>query len=166
MTRTSTRVVVGWHARRRAGLLRGVPADAAGLTSSGSSREEERRLVRVIDEIVGATAADASDTAGTGIAFSDALLEELDRSRDGAMRDVVATIQAEQYAIIRAPLEGVVVVQGGPGTGKTVVGLHRAAWLAFNYAELRRDRHPRGRTFHDLPDLRQRCPAVPRRHRR
>ena len=53
------------------------------------------------------------------------------------MRDVVATIQREQFAIIRHPLERTVIVQGGPGTGKTVVGLHRAAWLAFNHPELR-----------------------------
>ena len=93
--------------------------------------------MRVIDEIVASSAGDASDP-GVGSAFSDALLEELDRSRDGAMRDVVATIQSEQFRIIRAPLDRMVVVQGGPGTGKTVVGLHRAAWLAFNHEELRR----------------------------
>ena len=49
------------------------------------------------------------------------------------MRDIVATIQAEQDVIIRAPLEDCVVVQGGPGTGKTAVGLHRAAFLLYEY---------------------------------
>lgn len=132
-------VVVGWHADAAQVFYEASPQDPQGLSLKRVFTEEERRLVRVIDEIVGAAAAQASEGAGTGITFGDALLEELDRSRDGAMRDVVATIQAEQYAIIRHPLAGVVVVQGGPGTGKTVVGLHRAAWLAFNYPELRRE---------------------------
>ena len=51
------------------------------------------------------------------------------------MRDIVATIQAEQDRIIRAPLAGVLVVQGGPGTGKTVVALHRAAYLLYAHRE-------------------------------
>src|SRR5205823_13316672 len=54
----------------------------------------------------------------------------------GAMRDIVATIQAEQDAIIRAPLESCLVVQGGPGTGKTAVGLHRAAFLLYEHRAL------------------------------
>ncbi|KRC53366.1 MULTISPECIES: HelD family protein [unclassified Nocardioides] len=132
-------VVVGWHADAAQVFYEASPQNPRGLSLKRVFTEEERRLVRVIDEIVGASAAQASEAAGTGMTFGDALLEELDRSRDGAMRDVVATIQAEQYAIIRHPLAGVVVVQGGPGTGKTVVGLHRAAWLAFNYPELRRE---------------------------
>lgn len=130
-------VVVGWHAPAAQIFYEASPQEPHGVSLKRVFTERDRRLTRLIDEIVQATAADASSDSGTGIAFSDALLEELDRSRDGAMRDVVATIQAEQFAIIRHPLEGVVVVQGGPGTGKTVVGLHRAAWLAFNYPELR-----------------------------
>jgi DNA helicase IV len=65
------------------------------------------------------------------------LLAELDRSRTGQMRDIVATIAAEQDRVIRAPLDELLVVQGGPGTGKTAVGLHRAAFLLFEHrAEL------------------------------
>src|SRR4029079_3858284 len=60
-------------------------------------------------------------------------LAALERSRSGAMRDIVGTIQAEQDDIIRAPLAGVLVVQGGPGTGKTAVALHRAAYLLYTY---------------------------------
>ncbi|QVT81489.1 DNA helicase IV [Nocardioides aquaticus] len=130
-------VVVGWHAPAAQAFYEASPTEPGDLSLKRVFTEEQRRLVRVIDEIVASSAGDASDP-GVGSAFSDALLEELDRSRDGAMRDVVATIQSEQFRIIRAPLDRMVVVQGGPGTGKTVVGLHRAAWLAFNHEELRR----------------------------
>lgn len=132
-------VVVSWHAPAAQRFYEASPEDPHDLDLKRVFSEQDRRLVRIIDEVVAAAAAAATDETGVGAAFSDALLEELDRSRDGAMRDVVATIQSEQFGIIRAPLDQVVVVQGGPGTGKTVVGLHRAAWLAFNHGELRRD---------------------------
>ena len=54
------------------------------------------------------------------------------------MLDIVATIQVEQDEVIRAPLPGVLAVQGGPGTGKTAIGLHRAAFLLYNHPELAR----------------------------
>jgi DNA helicase IV len=57
----------------------------------------------------------------------------LERGRAGQLRDIVATIQAEQDVIIRAPLDRAVIVQGGPGTGKTAVGLHRAAYLLYEH---------------------------------
>lgn len=62
-----------------------------------------------------------------------ALLAALDRARTGRMTDIVSTIQREQDEIIRAPLGGVLVVQGGPGTGKTAVALHRAAYLLYTH---------------------------------
>jgi len=58
-----------------------------------------------------------------------ALLAALGQARTGQMGDIVATIQREQDEIIRSPLPGVLMVQGGPGTGKTAVALHRAAYL-------------------------------------
>src|SRR6185369_14264986 len=61
------------------------------------------------------------------------LIAALEESRTGQLGDIVATIQAEQDEIIRSPLAGVLVVQGGPGTGKTVVALHRAAYLLYTY---------------------------------
>src|SRR3954467_7293540 len=75
---------------------------------------------------------DPDAAAGSG-GVPDPLLAELGRARTGQMRDIVATIQAEQDAIIRAPLETCLVVQGGPGTGKTAVGLHRAAFLLYEH---------------------------------
>lgn len=130
-------VVMGWHAPAAAPFFEADPTDPRGLTLKRVFVEEDRRLRRIIDEIVVDAARGAVDDTGQSV-ISDALLQELERSREGAMREVVATIQAEQYRIIRADLDSVLVVQGGPGTGKTVVGLHRAAWLAFNHQEVRR----------------------------
>ena len=62
-----------------------------------------------------------------------ALLSSLGRARTGRMADIVATIQREQDEIIRSPLPGVLIVQGGPGTGKTAVALHRAAYLLYTH---------------------------------
>lgn len=132
-------VVASWHAPAAEVFYEATPADPRGLALKRVFSEQDRLLSKVVDEITEATAADLQDDGlDRPTPLSDALLDELDRSRDGAMREVVATIQAEQFRIIRAPRDQVLVVQGGPGTGKTVVGLHRAAWLAFNDEALRR----------------------------
>jgi DNA helicase IV len=78
---------------------------------------------------------DSVDSAHHG-GIPDPLLAELERSRTGEMRDIVATIAAEQDVVIRAGLETCLVVQGGPGTGKTAVGLHRAAFLLFEHRDV------------------------------
>src|SRR5919108_189102 len=78
---------------------------------------------------------DSVDAAHHG-GIPDPLLAELERSRTGEMRDIVATIAAEQDVVIRAPLDTCLVVQGGPGTGKTAVGLHRAAFLLFEHRDV------------------------------
>ena len=72
----------------------------------------------------------------TGIdVTSDILTAEIERPRTGPMRDIVATIQPEQDELIRRPLVESLCVQGAPGTGKTAVGLHRAAWLLYTYRD-------------------------------
>jgi DNA helicase IV len=133
-------VVVSWHAPAAQIFYEASPQDPRGIDLKRVFVEEDRRLRAIVDEIVvrqaAGAAAGAPESSTTEI--SDALLWELERSRDGAMREVVATIQREQFRIIRAERECILIVQGGPGTGKTVVGLHRAAWLAFNNADLRR----------------------------
>ncbi|TNM53249.1 AAA family ATPase, partial [Streptomyces sp. NP160] len=63
------------------------------------------------------------------------VVAEIERPRSGPMRDIVATIQPDQDDIVRAPLEESVCIQGAPGTGKTAVGLHRAAFLLYSHAE-------------------------------
>ncbi|MBD8042849.1 AAA family ATPase [Arthrobacter sp. Sa2BUA2] len=72
---------------------------------------------------------------GDNLQGEGALLAALNSKRTGQMSDIVGTIQAEQDRIIRAPLPGTLVVQGGPGTGKTAVALHRAAYLLYTHRE-------------------------------
>jgi len=90
-----------------------------------------RTVVGVDDEVLDLTTADPSKHEG--LTGESALLAALSASRTGQMRDIVETIQAEQDQIIRSGLAGVLVVQGGPGTGKTAVALHRAAFLLYTY---------------------------------
>ena len=66
--------------------------------------------------------------------IDDAILEALEADRSGEMRHIAATIERHQNRLIRFERSGVLVVQGGPGTGKTAVALHRASWLAFTFA--------------------------------
>ncbi|SDG35926.1 DNA helicase IV [Klenkia brasiliensis] len=136
---TKNLLVAGWHSPAAQVFYEASPAQPSGLALKRVFVEQDRVLSQVVDEITASTAVDVLAGRSDGpTPLSDALLIELDRSRDGVMREVVATIQAEQFRAIRAPRQGVLVVQGGPGTGKTVVGLHRAAWQAFNDADLRR----------------------------
>jgi DNA helicase IV len=90
-----------------------------------------RTVQRLDDEVLDLTAADP--TRHEGLAGESALLAAVTASRTGKMRDIVETIQAEQDLIIRSGLPGVLVVEGGPGTGKTAVALHRAAYLLYTY---------------------------------
>lgn len=132
-------VVASWYAPSAQVFYEATPEDPRGVQLKRVFVEQDRVLSQVVDEIVAGAAMDvAMGEESRPTPISDALLLELERSRDGAMREVVATIQAEQFRIIRSSRDQVLVVQGGPGTGKTVVGLHRAAWHAFNDDELRR----------------------------
>lgn len=76
-----------------------------------------------------------ADVTGFEIRARDLLLDELEAARTGEMHDVVATIQADQDRLMRADPSVPLVIQGGPGTGKTVVGLHRAAWVLYQQRE-------------------------------
>lgn len=89
-----------------------------------------RELVGLDDEVFDQ---EAIDSAGLPIAGEGALLAALERNRTGRMGDIVATIQAEQDQAIRAEIAGPLVVAGGPGTGKTAVALHRAAYLLYTF---------------------------------
>ncbi|MFM8302775.1 MAG: HelD family protein, partial [Actinomycetota bacterium] len=89
-----------------------------------------RVLLSIDDEVFDREAAEAEGLSAVGEA---ALLAALDRARTGRMGDIVATIQAEQDEAIRADLAGVLIVSGGPGTGKTAVALHRAAYLLYTH---------------------------------
>jgi DNA helicase IV len=120
-------VVVNWQAPAARPFYTATVADPQGVTLRRRFRVDGRTLLELYDEPLDGSAADAVH----GVA--DILLEELERSREVHMRDIVATIQADQFALITREPEGVFVVQGGPGTGKTAVGLHRASWLLYTY---------------------------------
>ena len=92
-----------------------------------------RKVTSLDDEVLDLAVADPS--RHEGLTGESALLAALSASRTGAMHDIVETIQAEQDVIIRAPMPGALVVQGGPGTGKTAVALHRAAYLLYTYRQ-------------------------------
>jgi DNA helicase IV len=123
-------VVIDWRAAVATPFYRATFADPLGLERRRRFALEGRTIVDLFDEDF---ADPASAHGASGI--PDPLLAELDRSRTGAMRDIVATIQAEQDVVIRAPLNLLLIVQGGPGTGKTAVGLHRAALLLYDHRE-------------------------------
>ena len=96
-------------------------------------RTSRRKVTGLDDEVLDLTAADPS--RHEGLTGEGALLAALNASRTGRMGDIVETIQAEQDRIIRSGRAGVLVVQGGPGTGKTAVALHRAAFLLYTYRQ-------------------------------
>ncbi|WHT23661.1 AAA family ATPase [Crossiella sp. CA-258035] len=97
-----------------------------------------RKVVDIDDEVLDITAEAKGRQSrhGDGLTGETVLLAALNASRTGRMKDIVQTIQAEQDRIIRADLSGVLVVQGGPGTGKTAVALHRAAYLLYTHRDM------------------------------
>ncbi|MCK8673551.1 AAA family ATPase [Rhodococcus sp. HM1] len=113
---------------------------ATGSHPEGMRRRRQfhtrgREVVEFTDEVLGRP--DGRDRGGRGDA---ALLAAVNAPREQGMRDIVATIQAEQDAIIRLDHPGVLVIEGGPGTGKTAVALHRVAYLLYTQRE-RMQRH-------------------------
>jgi DNA helicase IV len=122
-------LVVNWQAPAARAFYTATVAEPLGVRRRRRFRAEGRTLLDLYDEPLDGTAGDVVH----GVA--DILLEELERSRDAHMRDIVATIQSDQYRLITREPEGVLVIQGGPGTGKTAVGLHRASWLLYTHRE-------------------------------
>jgi DNA helicase IV len=122
-----TPIVVNWQAPAARPFYTATVAEPQGVELRRRFRTDGRRLLDLYDEPLDGSAGDVVH----GVA--DILLEELERSRDEHMRDIVATIQTDQYRLITREPDGVLVIQGGPGTGKTAVGLHRASWLLYTY---------------------------------
>ena len=119
-------LVVNWQAPAARPFYVATPADPHNVTLRRRFRTEGRQLLDLSDETL--------DGSGS-IAGGDFLLDELERSREPHMRDIVATIQADQYRLITRDPQPPLVVQGGPGTGKTAVGLHRASYLLYSHRE-------------------------------
>ena len=124
-------VIVDWRAPIAEAFYRATGRQTMGLARRRHFSTRGRQLVGIEDELFGDHALDLGESAG--IQGHGALIAALETSRSGRLGDIVATIQGEQDEIIRAPLPGIMVVQGGPGTGKTVVALHRAAYLIYTH---------------------------------
>ncbi|MGY1703632.1 HelD family protein [Geodermatophilus sp. SYSU D00697] len=121
--------LVDWRAPAARPFYTATPVHPLGVSRRRHIRTRGRRVVRLDDEVL------TSGGAGSGLTGEAALMAALDTARTGRMTDIVRTIQAEQDRIIRADDRGVLVVQGGPGTGKTAVALHRAAYLLYTHRE-------------------------------
>ncbi|WP_331272106.1 HelD family protein [Motilibacter aurantiacus] len=123
-------LLLDWRAPAAAAFYQATAATPLGVARRRHLSTEQRRVTGIEDELLDTSSGDHTAVAGQG-----ALLAALNARRSGRMRDIVTTIQGEQDRIIRAPLPGVLVVQGGPGTGKTAVALHRAAYLLFTHRD-------------------------------
>ena len=121
-------LLVDWRARAAEPFYRATPRERYGVTRRRHLHTVGRRVVRLDDDVLDLDAVDESRLTGEA-----ALLASLRRGRTGRMGDIVATIQADQDRVIRADPGGILVVEGGPGTGKTVVALHRAAYLLYTH---------------------------------
>ncbi len=129
----SEMVVVNWQAPIAAPFYTATPEEPGGLAARRVYHCEGNRILD-IDELVFAQVA-AAAAEGRPPTMSDALLDALEADRSGELHDIVATIQQAQYEVITRPLDQLLIVQGGPGTGKTQVGLHRVSWMLHNHAD-------------------------------
>ncbi|MGW2042964.1 HelD family protein [Streptomyces virginiae] len=121
-------LLVDWRAKAARPFYEATPVHPMDLRRRRHLRLEERTVVSVSDELLDGTAPTDEDVVGDG-----PLTEALSARRTGRMHAAVATLQAEQDEIVRSTHRGVTVVQGGPGTGKTVVALHRAAYVLYAF---------------------------------
>jgi DNA helicase IV len=136
-------VVIDWRAPVAEPFYRATGREPMGLVRRRHFAVDGRHLLGLEDELFGAghlgvghddgLAESTGDAVGASLRGYSTLIAALERGRTGTLGDIVATIQAEQDEIIRSPQAGVLVVQGGPGTGKTVVALHRAAYLLYTH---------------------------------
>lgn len=138
-------IVIDWRAPVAEPFYRATGREPMGLARRRHFSVVGRNLLGIEDELfgeghLGLGHDDGLSAAGSGTAADSlglrgysTLIASLERGRTGTLGDIVATIQGEQDEIIRSPQAGVLVVQGGPGTGKTVVALHRAAYLLYTH---------------------------------
>jgi hypothetical protein len=120
-------LLIDWRAPAAGLFYRATAQEPSGVVRRRVLRSRSRTVVGVEDDLLdGENAPEDMVVVGEG-----ALLAQISRTRDAHMHSVVATIQKEQDEAIRAPSRGVTIIGGGPGTGKTVVALHRAAYLLY-----------------------------------
>jgi DNA helicase IV len=121
-------LLVDWRAPAARAFYEATPVHPMGLRRRRHLRLAGRRVVSVSDELL-----DGSGPTDQDVLADGPLGEALSAPRTGRMHAAVATLQAEQDAVVRSAHRGVTVVQGGPGTGKTVVALHRAAYVLYAF---------------------------------
>ncbi|WP_112620775.1 HelD family protein [Micromonospora saelicesensis] len=132
-------LLMDWRAPAARPFYLATAANPQGVRRRRHLRTRQRKVTGLNDEVLDIDT--ASPGAHEDLTGEASLLAALNAGRTGRMRDIVETIQAEQDEVIRAELPGVMVVQGGPGTGKTAVALHRAAYLLYTH---RRELSSRG----------------------
>ncbi|WP_414672860.1 HelD family protein [Lacisediminihabitans sp.] len=125
-------ILLDWRVPQASAFYQATAATPLGARARRHLLSKGRSVIRIEDEIFDAELLQGESAELQG---ESALLAALTAQRTGRMADIVATIQAEQDRIIRSDLRGVLVVQGGPGTGKTAVALHRAAYLLYSHRD-------------------------------
>ncbi len=123
-------MLLDWRAPQASAFYQATAATPMGARARRHLTTRGREVIRIDDEIFDAALYETDPDELQGEA---ALMAAISASRTGRMHDIVSTIQAEQDRIIRSELRGALVVQGGPGTGKTAVALHRAAYLLYSH---------------------------------
>lgn len=126
-------ILIDWRAPAAERFYQSTAANPDGVVRRRHLVTANRKVTGIEDDVLDINSLDDEDRSN--LQGEGALIAALTSHRTGRMGDIVATIQAEQDAIIRRPLQGVLVVQGGPGTGKTAVALHRAAFLLYRHRE-------------------------------
>jgi DNA helicase IV len=126
-------VVIDWRAPVAEPFYRATGRNPMGLARRRHFANKGRQVLAIEDELFGEGHLGVTGEAPGGLSGYSTLLAALETRRTGQLGDIVGTIQAQQDEIIRSPQAGVLIVQGGPGTGKTVVALHRAAYLLYTY---------------------------------
>ncbi|WP_228977204.1 UvrD-helicase domain-containing protein [Streptomyces sp. DH12] len=124
-------LVIDWRAPAAAPFYRATPVDPGRVVRRRVIRSKGRRVLGVEDDLMRPELTATLGGAELAVVGDGALMAALGRARGHTMRDIVASIQAEQDLVIRAPAASVTYVEGGPGTGKTAVALHRAAYLLY-----------------------------------
>jgi hypothetical protein len=124
-------LVIDWRAPAAAPFYRSTPVDPGRVVRRRVIRSKGRRVLGVEDDLMRPELKATLDGHELPVIGDGALMAALGQARSHTMRDIVASIQAEQDLVIRAPAASVTYVEGGPGTGKTAVALHRAAYLLY-----------------------------------
>ncbi|MEW2393010.1 UvrD-helicase domain-containing protein [Streptomyces venezuelae] len=124
-------LVIDWRAPAAAPFYRSTPVDPGRVVRRRVIRSKGRKVLGVEDDLMRPELTARLDGEVLPVIGDGALMAALGQARSHSMRDIVASIQAEQDLVIRAPAASVTYVEGGPGTGKTAVALHRAAYLLY-----------------------------------